>query len=622
MPEVNFALSSAAQKQYQKQCTGLYSEFQKKMNAIFKEEQGLRDIMRKLRKEKITNNKYSLYRSSGADLFAKASQKRKTFMSKNLTTVSPLLDELCPETPWGLDAIIDEDLIRPQTAPGNQQGLETTEPVVENNGVRPHTAAPVTVSNTRSFIESNEVVDNAPELKHGDLAIPESKIAQIDRLLKGLQKEQSQDGPSPVQTDFEDMGDNDGEVDPNTERTRARKITINATKFAQLQSGETHVKLKDKDGKFIVKPLNINYEPTEVEAVFFAKDPTKEKMALVRQKTSCRSSTVASDLKVNNRIAIQKSLMGKLAKKTTVAEIFNNARDRRTRHFRIMLKNPTVSNETVEKGDANNGNKTTSKTKQYDNRHSGQNDQQNFKNPEMSMAQDQQTDKQKSLQDCLKYPMKLSSAQKPLKTILRDTSTPLADKSKRLQIIISPAENIPAPEKSPPHGQKLFQRVKAFTGGDETGMQQFRNNKFSDSQESNQMPLDRSQSSMSMREGMNYHTSDKHMTEMIRRLVEGKSDDNINMQEPSNLGVQRKFIKMPLSKKKNQSGSDTHSNAGSSVFSTEQFRRHLGRNDAKNMIRDAMRRDREYEDAMQSMRRRVALGAGLSRRPNSVAAFR
>ena len=116
-------------------------------------------------------------------------------------------------------------------------------------------------------------------------------------------------------------------------------------KFAQLQNGKTLVKLRDKNGEFILKPLNINYEPTEVEAVFFAKDPTKEKMALVRQNTSWKSQTVSSDLKVNNRLAIQKSLMGQTSKKTTVAEIFNNARDRRTRHFRIMLKNPLVAYE-------------------------------------------------------------------------------------------------------------------------------------------------------------------------------------------------------------------------------------------------------------------------------------
>ena len=91
-----------------------------------KDEEGIRDVLRKLKKEKVCNSKYSLYRSSGSggDLFSKATKKRKQYMENNLATVSPLLDELC-ETPWGLDPIIDEDLVRPQTAPPNQQTQET-----------------------------------------------------------------------------------------------------------------------------------------------------------------------------------------------------------------------------------------------------------------------------------------------------------------------------------------------------------------------------------------------------------------------------------------------------------------------------------------------------------------
>ena len=622
MPEVNFALSGAAHREYQKRCSGLYKEFQKNINSIMKDEEGIRDVLRKLKKEKVCNSKYSLYRSSGSggDLFSKATKKRKQYMENNLATVSPLLDELC-ETPWGLDPIIDEDLVRPQTAPPNQQAQETdaNEPVKE--ALRPYTAVHVDLPTTTE--PSADVPRNSSSVKQVEVTIPESKIAQIDRLLKGLQKSPPDGQTQTNPDDGDDFSDADGEVDPSTERTRARKITINAGKFAQLQNGKTLVKLRDKNGEFILKPLNINYEPTEVEAVFFAKDPTKEKMALVRQNTSWKSQTVSSDLKVNNRLAIQKSLMGQTSKKTTVAEIFNNARDRRTRHFRIMLKNPLVTYENEDNNKRGSIGNTSA---------TGKNRKLSRPNIESKQVQKITPSATKLVAPATNLQSATQPSKNLRKTILRDTSTPHAEKQKKLQIVISAAEDVP-PDKSSP-SQPLFRRRRIsitsqdLDNAEESVIQQMKSGKVAFGPDSHGHP-DRSQSSLSVRDGVQIQMSDTDMTEMIRRLVEGKTDNDANTHEtktaPSNRKVLRPPGLKPGLKRKPQGGSDTGSNAGSarSFFSTEHHRPPARRIDAKNIIRDAMRKDQEYEEALVKMRRRVALGSGLgARRPNSVAAFR
>lgn len=97
----------------------------------------------------------------------------------------------------------------------------------------------------------------------------------------------------------------DGEVDVQIERMRVRKIMIKVEKFLELEKGKIVIILKDKEGEFVLKFLNINYEFDEVEVVFFVKDFICEKMVLVCQKINWGFNIVVLDLKVNNRIVIQ-----------------------------------------------------------------------------------------------------------------------------------------------------------------------------------------------------------------------------------------------------------------------------------------------------------------------------
>lgn len=53
MPEANFAVASAAQKEYQKRCNFLYRDFMKNMSVHIKQEQTIKKELRNLKKEKM-----------------------------------------------------------------------------------------------------------------------------------------------------------------------------------------------------------------------------------------------------------------------------------------------------------------------------------------------------------------------------------------------------------------------------------------------------------------------------------------------------------------------------------------------------------------------------------------
>ncbi|XP_033735352.1 uncharacterized protein LOC117323927 [Pecten maximus] len=354
MADSALAASTVTSREYQKQCLHIYREFIKNMNCHLKDEKEVKEDLCRLRKEKITNMKYSLYRSSGEDVFSSAKEKRQKMM-ESMAIVSPLIfDDNRMNTPWGLDNIIDEDLLRPQTAPTQKvTGSQARYAPVDDTGGRPQT-----VSNTNykplDFLDDITLEMEMNQHQGGGTEAPPSFTTNHVPNISNEYEPQPLPTkttervrfatPSPVGDKSESKTEldeeTDGIVDPKTERTRARNITINAMSFAKLSIGEILAKLKHKDGKFKIKPISMTYTPNEVDAVFIAKDPTKEKMALVRQNTNCKSSTISTDLKVNNRIAIMKSLMGIKVKKKTVSEIFDNGRDRKTRHFRIVLKNP------------------------------------------------------------------------------------------------------------------------------------------------------------------------------------------------------------------------------------------------------------------------------------------
>ena len=303
----NMGMPAAAHKDYMMRCNFLYKEFLSKMNLLIKEEQDVKKTLQELYKEKIKNLRFSMYRSEdGHDPFARKQEP---------TPVSPIspMWESRGTTPWGLDPIADEEEnpVRPQTAPAKPfMGMRPDEEVFD---VRPKTAG----------AEKTDIHDDAMSGKGM------SDVTQVSEIV--------------------------GVLDPKSERTSCRKITVSKHSFAKVSVREANIKIKDREGKFHVKPIkdafareqseNVAYDPSQAYKQY---DPVNERLALVRQVTNYKAPTIASDMKINNRVPIQKSLRGEDAKRVTVAEIYRNARDRRTRRFKLIIKKSAKENSEEE----------------------------------------------------------------------------------------------------------------------------------------------------------------------------------------------------------------------------------------------------------------------------------
>ncbi|XP_045178537.2 uncharacterized protein LOC123538467 [Mercenaria mercenaria] len=292
MSDGSMGLPSAVHKEYMERCHFLYKEFITNMGVHMKTEKLLRKELRALHKEKIQHLRFSLYRSATSDPFARPEVHSSSSM---------LLDSR-NNTPWGLNTVSDKDdsVFRPQTAPvGNNRKLDMI-------SERPKTAE----------VGTHQVIDEDDDKSDSDL----SEISQVSKTTVV------------------------GVMDRKTELSSSRKITVGKASFNKISHGKVRAKLKHKDGRFIVKPVRTDFEdiPDQDTLAFDPSlskkqyDPVHERLALVRKITDFRTPTISSDMKINNRVPIQKSLRGINAKRTTVSEIYQNARERKARHFRIV----------------------------------------------------------------------------------------------------------------------------------------------------------------------------------------------------------------------------------------------------------------------------------------------
>ncbi|KAH3853306.1 hypothetical protein DPMN_095828 [Dreissena polymorpha] len=302
MPDGNVGLPSAAHREYMERCSFIYREFVENMSVHMKTEKELRKTLRAMHQEKMRNLKFSLYRCDSADPFSR----------KAVPSESTAILESRGNTPWGLDVIPDEDQagMRPHTAPvKNVKGTDVP-------NVRPKTACDAyrATANDDDDDDGEDSDDNLSQISTGT----KSTVVGI--------------------------------MDKELELSSARKITVGTHSFLKISHGKVRAKLKSKEGRYLVKPIRVSdtdieaaasettaYDPMSIKNRY---DPSKERLALVRRITSFQSPTIASDMKINNRVPIQKSLKGIAAKRTTVSEIYENARDRRARHFRIVPSTP------------------------------------------------------------------------------------------------------------------------------------------------------------------------------------------------------------------------------------------------------------------------------------------
>lgn len=631
MPEANFAVASAAQKEYQKQCSFLYRDFTKNMNSHIKQEQKLRLELRNLKKEKILNSQYSLYRTDGKDLFSTAKAKRELLL-KNNELSSSFFEDLC-FNPWGLDSIIDEDLIPPttspdqvnegefQTEPWNKGSLET-EPQYDTENFppksevehlqQPSLAIKLDAKNVNTPVAK---VEHLLQSQSHSLSVPPKSSDPLNLTQRSLPVKLPDASKPEIDINEQDTDTAesacDGEVDIQTERTRARSIVIDRNKFIELQRGDVNVKLRNKNGAFLVKPVKLSYDPTGVDAVFAAKDPSKERIALVRQNTNWKSPTVSAELKINNRIAIQKSLVGKAAKKTTVAEIFNSARDRKTRHFRIISN--SYKNE--ENGDES--------------------------------SRDNKTQMRPASSPIVKFPStseKVMRKTNVLKSRKAEGGPPViihgafTEKVSKKQVPIVSRENSWNDSSAAPHmkdnlsssvNKRNCDSVNSVARPASQGSMESHNvlntsgcHRVTFARRGSHdlsSQLNRSASSMSMREGnVQFMMSDSDMNNMLQRLIAGKGErgdysteqTKENMPDVQGTIKAMTFIKR-LSRMSSRNKRNTPSDIASSIGTFP--RRVASRQDTNQLIKDAKQKDSEYNDTMNSMRRRVALGASRSR---------
>ena len=298
MPDGNVGLPSAAHKLFMEQCKVLYREFMTNMSVHINTEKLLRKSLRSLHEEKLRNMRFSLYRSESADPFARRPEVESS---------TAFLDSR-GNTPWGLDTIPDDEGPagqRPQTAPAVPCALRKSTVYKEGR--------PKTAGNS----------PNDPDDGDSDSGLSDMSVATKSTVM--------------------------GVVDRKTELGSNRKITVGQNSFTKISHGNVTAKLKHKDGKFVVKPVKVDldreaatsdtvaYDPSAGKQKF---DPVTERLALVRKITDYKTATISSDMKINNRVPIQKCLRGIDAKRTTISEIYQSARDRSARHFRIVTNKP------------------------------------------------------------------------------------------------------------------------------------------------------------------------------------------------------------------------------------------------------------------------------------------
>ncbi|XP_060563289.1 uncharacterized protein LOC132722761 [Ruditapes philippinarum] len=295
MSDGSMGLPSAVHKEYMERCHFLYKEFITNMGVHMKTEKQLRKELKELHREKMQHLRFSLYRSASSDPFARPEVHSSSSMAL----------ESRNNTPWAMSTASDKDdaVFRPQTAPvPNNRKLDII-------SERPKTAA----------VETSHVIDEDNESDSGLSEISEVSNTTVV-----------------------------GVMDRKTELSSSRKITVGKTSFNKITHGKVRAKLKNKDGRFIVKPVRTDFEdmPEQDTQAFDPSlskkqfDPLHERLALVRKITDFKTPTISSDMKINNRVPIQKSLRGINAKRTTVSEIYQNARERKARHFRIVTIMP------------------------------------------------------------------------------------------------------------------------------------------------------------------------------------------------------------------------------------------------------------------------------------------
>ncbi|KAK3773535.1 hypothetical protein RRG08_022247 [Elysia crispata] len=308
--------SAANQRQYQSECNRIYQQFILNMTDYISEEAQLKQTLSSLQSQQ-----------------KKSPGRPKTSGFKDPATAR--------RTPEALDEdafsaaqmeefknILNRENCRSRISHASGLGVVNDEADKSPSG---HVSRRKSFSSLTNLPAVNHMFpalkERPPSVKAGQLLQRSDSKAASDTKRKS--------GPGSIATSS--ATEYDGIMEANPELTSNRRIRMNPRAFTKLLTGQVKVKLLNKTGDFVLRPMTggtavLTQEDTEKQQM-----DSKERVAIVKQSTSFQSPTLSSDLKISNLVAIQKALKGQAAKRVTVGEVMKSARDRRARIFRVQM---------------------------------------------------------------------------------------------------------------------------------------------------------------------------------------------------------------------------------------------------------------------------------------------
>ncbi|ESO89236.1 hypothetical protein LOTGIDRAFT_154326 [Lottia gigantea] len=305
-PSGGVQTSGANNREYKTECRKIYSEFLMNMrDYIFQEEQ-IKKELTKLRAQTASPHK----------------QARDPIISLSSRCSSTRRDSLYSDTGLHDKEIlrpgrIDLSKKRPKTVIGTVRGRDVNLDHVDGqeDNILPDI---ITTHGGSTSITTNQTV------KHSSSATDNRK-----------------------QTSPRDREDHNAIVESSSDFACSRVIRMNPRAYSKLVCGKANVHVLNRSSGYLLKPVS----ETKTDVLMpknVGRSNVPERLAIVRERTNFKSPTLSNDLKVNNLLAIKKSLVGDTSPRLTVGHVMNSARERRSRLYRIQLTSDVIEHSKIQ----------------------------------------------------------------------------------------------------------------------------------------------------------------------------------------------------------------------------------------------------------------------------------
>ncbi|GFO27420.1 hypothetical protein PoB_005392500 [Plakobranchus ocellatus] len=308
--------SAANQRQYQSECNRIYQQFILNMTDYISEEAQLKQTLNALQSQQ----KKSPRRPKTSSMKDPATGRRTPEALDEDAFSAAQMEEF--------KSILNRESCRSRISHASGFGVSNDDAERGRGG---QTSRRKSFSSLCNLPAVNHMFpalkERPPSVKAGQLIQrPESKAASDTK---------RRSGPASVANST--ATEYDGIMEANPELSSNRRIRMNPRAFTKLLTGQVKVKLLNKAGDFVLRPVAGGNAVLAQEEADKQQMDSKERIAIVKQSTSFQSPTLSSDLKISNLVAIQKALKGQAAKRVTVGEVMKSARDRRARIFRVQM---------------------------------------------------------------------------------------------------------------------------------------------------------------------------------------------------------------------------------------------------------------------------------------------